>query len=428
MRVLVLTRQLPYPTGIGSATTVWSLVQTLLHRNHEVHLCCYGFEGSESEWWNGNGHSQALNGMREMKVKVHLLRTRPPVTGSLWQARVDLVRKALSPVTSDFYAGPLYSKELSVLLTDVTPDAICAWTVDAVAATANGLSSRIPRLALLTDLDHLARQFRRRYRPSQSLKGKLYECIDVLADRRLPTLISTLLSDCDAVVEFAAHHCEWLRDQGVTKAKYLPIPVLDEAGPDWYSLRRAARLGKRVLKISLIGNVSGIATLPGLQILASEILPQLEARADTDTFEVHVIGGGSLPPHLLKALNRPYVKMRGYLKDIHAEFCSSDILLVPTPIALGTRTRIAEGFSFGCCVVAHRANSLGMPELRDGQNVLLGDTGQQIAEAAVRCLNSFGLRERLGTEARATFEQKLEGRLVCEQIICDLERVVLTSR
>jgi glycosyltransferase involved in cell wall biosynthesis len=297
-----------------------------------------------------------------------------------------------------------------------------------VAATADGFTPRIPRLAFLTDLDHLARSYRRRYRPSQSLKGKIYQLIDALADRELPNLISTLLSDCEIVFDHASHHCQWLRDHGVTQAKYLPVPVLDHPGADWYSSRQAARLSKNVPKISLIGNVSGIATLPGLYILASGVLPRLEEKCGTNGFEVHILGSGRLPPDLLRALNKRYVKLRGYVEDIHAEFRSSDILLVPTPIELGFRTRIAEGFSFGCCVVAHRANARGMPELRDRENVLLADTGEQLADAVLRCLDSPELRERLGAQARATFEQQLDGRIVCDQMVNELERVVLSRK
>jgi glycosyltransferase involved in cell wall biosynthesis len=122
------------------------------------------------------------------------------------------------------------------------------------------------------------------------------------------------------------------------------------------------------------------------------------------------------------------VKRRGYVEDIHEEFRAADILLVPTPIDLGFRVRIAEGFSFGCCVVAHRANALGMPELCDGETTLMDDTGSGLAEAVVRCLRSTALRDQLGAAARATFEQVLDGRIVCNQMVDELEFLASRSR
>jgi glycosyl transferase family 1 len=331
------------------------------------------------------------------------------------------------PDLSDFYAGPAYKQELSQLLGNLSPDALCTWTVDAVAATAKPFSPKIPRLAFLVEMDHLMRRYRRRNRPARSLKGRIYQLADELADRRLPKLIVKLLSDCEVVMDHAAHHCEWLRAQGVSQAKYLPVPVLDRAGSEWLAARKRALSGHKVPRITLIGNVTGTATLAGLSLLAREVLPEIEQRCGADEYEVHIIGGGTLPADLAETLSRPCVKRRGYVEDIHEEFRASDILLVPTPIDLGFRVRIAEGFSFGCCVVAHRANGLGMPELRDGENTLMADTGSGLAEAVVRCLRSPALRDQLGAAARATFEQVLDGRIVCDQMIDELESIASTS-
>jgi hypothetical protein len=49
--------------------------------------------------------------------------------------------------------------------------------------------------------------------------------------------------------------------------------------------------------------------------------------------------------------------------------------LAPTPINLGTRTRIIEGFSYGVCIVAHEGNALGNPQIIDGENTLLAGDG-----------------------------------------------------
>lgn len=425
MRVLVLTPNLiPYPTGFGSAVHVWSLVRTLLELGHEVHLCCYDFspERQKAEWVNGD-YRVTIQELTRRGVKVHLIDHREPVPSTVWAGRLDLVRKALVPALSDFYAGPAYSRAISDLVVKIRPDALFVWTVDAVAATRGMAKGAIPRLAFLTDLDHLANSFRRRYRQADSFKAKLYKTVGGLADRRLPGTTTRLLAGCEAVVDHAAHHCEWLRGQGLSHARYLPVPVLDQAGPGWQAARSQALEGNAAPKISLIGNVRGIATLAGLYLFAREVLPEIE-NSFADSAEVHVIGGGKLPTDLVKMLDRPFVKIRGFVEDIHAEFRSSDVFLVPTPIDLGFRTRIAEAFSFGCCVVAHDANALGMPELRHEDNTLLASTGRGLTKALMRCLKSVELRERLGARARMTFERELDGSLVSRQMIDTIQGFV----
>lgn len=210
MRVLLLTPNLiPYPSGFGSAIHVWSVVRTLLESGHEVHLCCYDFSPSrqKAEWVNGD-YRLTIQELTRWGVKVHLIDNRTPVPSTVWARRWDLMRKAFVPTLSDFFAGPAYSQAISDVVSKIRPDALFAWTVDAVAATQRMSKAGIPRLAFLTDLDHLAKSFRRRYRRTDSFKARLYKIVDGIADRRLPGITTRLLADCESVVDHAAHHCE----------------------------------------------------------------------------------------------------------------------------------------------------------------------------------------------------------------------------
>ena len=236
-----------------------------------------------------------------------------------------------------------------------------------------------------------------------------------------------LLSRCEVVVEHAAHHVAWLRRNGIQNCLYFPNPVDDAGGPEWEARRESsATEGKP--KILMAGHLRGIATLSGLHLLADETLPILERILGPDGFEVHIVGADALPPRLAAKLARPSVRLRGYVEDIHQEFLTSDVLFVPTPIELGFRTRIAEGFSFGCCVVAHSANALGMPELVHRENALLAPDGAGLADQLVRALGDPALRSRLRRNARQTYEQKLDSRLVCASIAAELERIASSPK
>lgn len=422
MRIVVLTDNLiPYRTGFGSAIFVWSFVETLIQRGHEVHLCCYHYDVNlgKDRWENGD-YANAKPELDRLGVKVHLI---PRKSVDKWRGRLALVKKAIAPNSGSFYHGPAYAADIERYLEEVNPDGIIAWTVDAVAST-DGCAGKYPRLALLVDLDHLARQVARQFRPAPTFKKRIYYGIDRLADRKLPSEISRLLSRCEIVIDHAAHHCDWLRAHGVPQAFYLPVPVIDRAGSNWLEERERLTSQNKIVKMLLPGRVTGAATLPGLIFFGHEVMPLIERQIGTTGFEIHIIGSGELTRDLKKAFDRPYVRLRGFVENSQIELQSSDIVLVPTPVELGFRTRIAESFSFGCCVVSHSANGQGMREAVDGENILLAKNASEMAEKIASCIKQPELRKRLGAAARATFEESLDGTKVCNIAIRKLEECV----
>jgi glycosyltransferase involved in cell wall biosynthesis len=100
------------------------------------------------------------------------------------------------------------------------------------------------------------------------------------------------------------------------------------------------------------------------------------------------------------------VTLVGHQDDATDEFLAADVLVVPTPIKLGTRVRIATAFSYGCPVVAHEANRLGMPELVHGENIVLGKTGSGLADGIIGLVRDRDLQRQLEEHGRATFERR----------------------
>ena len=111
----------------------------------------------------------------------------------------------------------------------------------------------------------------------------------------------------------------------------------------------------------MIGHLRGIATISGLQIFAESILPALTRELGPDGFEVHVVGGYDPPAAAGNAFDHPAVVRRGQIEPPDDEFLAADVLLVPTPLSTGPRSRIITGMTFGNCVVAHEANCSGSP-------------------------------------------------------------------
>lgn len=299
--------------------------------------------------------------------------------------------------------GSRYRAWIASTLDDLKPDAVIAYHWDSLAAVYGWHGA--PRLGLIGDPLHLPRLFRRelmkRYKSHERRLTALREAVkDRLIVSRQIRAMKLLLRDCDACGAFAAHHAEMLRMLGVENCSYFSTPVPDPIGQQMTSAK------SNKFKILHIGHLQGIATLSGIELLAADVIPVLKRRLPSDTFEIHLVGGfyEMLPDTLKRQLDKPYVKIRGQISPPHDEFLSSHVVIVPTPIELGIRVRILTAFSYGSCVVAHIANVRGIPELKHGDNCLLGQSGRELAEHCITLYYDTALRHRIELRARATYD------------------------
>jgi len=103
----------------------------------------------------------------------------------------------------------------------------------------------------------------------------------------------------------------------------------------------------------------------------------------------------------------PLVDFVGFVDDIEEAYKGADIILVNIPMTLGFRTRIAEAFSYGLCVVTHAANAEGMPEIQDGENAVSSSNPEVIVDELVRLIKHPDARCELGENAKLAFDYEI---------------------
>jgi glycosyltransferase involved in cell wall biosynthesis len=143
---------------------------------------------------------------------------------------------------------------------------------------------------------------------------------------------------------------------------------------------------------------------------------------------VHVVGGYDPPAVAGNAFEHPAVVRRGQIEPPDDEFLAADVLLVPTPLRTGPRSRIITGMTFGTCVVAHEANRLGIPELRHGENAFLAPDGPGLARATLDALADPDARTVVAREARRLYEATFDPSIAGARIVRELERVATEPR
>jgi glycosyltransferase involved in cell wall biosynthesis len=95
----------------------------------------------------------------------------------------------------------------------------------------------------------------------------------------------------------------------------------------------------------------------------------------------------------------PRIQATGPVDDAVRELAKSRAAVVPVLAGSGTRFKILEAWAAGIPVVSSTVGAEGLPA-RDGENILIADTGPAFAETVSRLLASPALRERIGMAGR----------------------------
>jgi glycosyltransferase involved in cell wall biosynthesis len=338
-----------------------------------------------------------------------------------WSTRAAYLRSVAWPDDAVLFPDSALAGPLATVIETEDPDVVLAHATQAISASA---ALRRPKVALTSDPPGFTRRLRTQLAPTYPWRvGRdelLYRLGSAQFARRADQRFLELLRSFDSIGIFANHHAERARERGLD-AWYAHSPIVDAAGPDWHKRRATSERGP-VPRILMIGHLRGISTIAGLQVFVQDVLPRLSEELGPTGFEVHIVGDYEPPEPLRAALDHPAVRLRGQVEPSDAEFLRADILLVPTPVSTGPRIRILTGFSFGCCVVAHSANRLGIPALTHRENVLLGESNE-LADLTLAALRDPLMRARLGAAGRALYESRFTPASAGRRIIEELEAV-----
>ena len=397
MKLAVVAEALPNPGTVGSDVFCWGILMHLRDLGHDVLCCAIMAEPSPA---NRADHDAKV---RQLDAAGIHLRTfffparRTPPSGA---ARI---KELVDPDLSFVFPATQLTQSLVAALEAFSPDSVFVFDSGPVMALHGWKGA--PKVAVPGDPAHLARAFQQKFAlrpPLLSLKWLTQAISSTAFARKFTRELFSSLRSYDRVGYLGAQHARWAREHGID-CVYVKMCVADRVGTAWREKRRRFA-GKDKIKILFLGHLGGTASRVGLDEFVDVTVPLLEKNLGQGTFELHVVGRG-LPPDVAQRFKRPGVVLRGFVEDAMPEYLSADVFLSATPYPVGIRTRIVEAFSFGTAVVTHPDSACGLPELRDGENVLFGRNGVEWAEAVTRIAKDATLREKLSVNARRTYEE-----------------------
>ncbi len=152
--------------------------------------------------------------------------------------------------------------------------------------------------------------------------------------------------------------------------------------------------------ILFVGNFNWLQNREAVHRLVSEVWPRILEKIPRA--KLWIVGRN--PTAGILALRNGQVKV-GMVTDIRDAFESSDILVAPLYGPGGTRYKILEAMAAGVPVVTTRAGIEGI-HARDGEDVLVRNEAEEIAQAVVTLANNSSLYRNLARNARRLIEQE----------------------
>jgi glycosyltransferase involved in cell wall biosynthesis len=123
---------------------------------------------------------------------------------------------------------------------------------------------------------------------------------------------------------------------------------------------------------------------------------------------------GRNPALEVAALASPQVTVTGMVPDVRPFYARSRVALVPTRIGTGVKTTVLQAWAMGRPVVATPFALTGLPA-RPGENVLVGETADELAAHVAGLLASPDLAGRVGDAGLRTVREERDTRLLAER-------------
>ena len=160
-------------------------------------------------------------------------------------------------------------------------------------------------------------------------------------------LMIYMLKNCQAGGSFGYHDSQWLKKKGYNLSKYYKTPLV--SGKNYSKSYNK----EKFIILTGLGNLNATSTYSALNFIDKKIYNYLNNKIP-NKFEIRIIGRGELSNDLTNLKNSQNVKILGFVEDLDYEISKSNIILLPTTIFIGFRSRNITIFSNSSCVVGHK--------------------------------------------------------------------------
>ncbi|MCF8150171.1 MAG: glycosyltransferase family 4 protein [Sulfuritalea sp.] len=440
MKILLLLSAIPYEQGEAIEVVSLEVVRLMATAGHEVHVQVLIREG-----WSKSSAEREEHATDQFSPQpgVHLLPTiylgeliRPRSRIGNLVAHLAAIVRSLPGLRRYInpYLFPAVAARPAVAdqVKAIQPDVIASiWSWEALAASYD--IPGVPKFVYYGNPNHKPPEAQFRYPAlfdieTSGLIGRLKFGILKLLNRAREIQHLRMMAACEATANNALIDASYYTAMGHPRSIYLQNMWPDAAGGAVFGGRPAADGLTHIC--GSVGNVGATGNTFGLHFLGAELMPCLRTRLGDEAAVMDIFGGGKPRSLVASVLRDPSIRLRGWVGDLNAEIVRSAAFLVLTN-AYGFNvgnTRILLAWSLGACVIAHTSSALSMPEMVHGENALLGETAEEIADLVVQAIRDPDLRARVGRGGYDTFLKYYRSETVVPRMLVEIDRTVQDFR
>ena len=367
MKILQISPQLPLPLDDGGRKSIYGIFRTLSELGHNIHFICYD--------------RTPVTDRKELLNFGRLTTISGNTENSYFRMFLNLF-SAIPYHISKYHSLEMKNKVIEILENE-SPDLVhidhlhMVWLVEIIKS----VNPKIPvvlrehnleTLIMKRFAEHQTNIFIRLYANFQFYKLKKYE--------------SAWTSKVDLNIMISKEDEKQLRLMN-PDAKSISIP----AGFDNLAEKYDAKFPKIKGSICHIGPMEWQPNKDSLEWLLSEILPELVKR--NPKIKLYVFGKGTEKIQINESMKNN-VSVVGYAENLWDELSQMEILVVPLRIGGGIRIKIIEAMGMGLPIVTTDVGCEGIDAV-DGEQLLIGNSVQEISDKIIQLLESENLRNAL---------------------------------
>lgn len=399
MQLLVLSRWYPYPATNGSKVRVFNLLAHL-GRSHAVDLVSFHDPDDPPS-------GAAIDAMRVHCRRVYAVPYRVFQPGRLRAVAAFAAARPRSLV--DSYSGE-FAGVVRTLAAGTRYDAVMASQIDMAgyARAVDGAARVLEEVEVSI--------FREQWRRAAGWAARARKRLMWHKWRRF---MAGVMRDFDLVTVVSPREADVLREI----APACPPPVVVPNGADLVRLS-GQFVAPEPDTLVYTGALTYYVNHDAMDFWLREVWPRVVARRPAAKLRMAGRLEGTRVADLPAAANAVHV---GHVDDVRPLVQGSWASIVPERVGGGTRIKLLESLALGTPVIATRWAADGVA-VRDGEEILLADTPDALADATVRLLGDPALRARLSRQGRALIEAQHDWRAIGAALEARLEDAVRRRR
>jgi glycosyltransferase involved in cell wall biosynthesis len=202
---------------------------------------------------------------------------------------------------------------------------------------------------------------------------------------------------------------EFIRSFAPTNARIEVIPN----GVDTAANRPDEKTQPEPYTLVYSGAVTYSANYDAVAYFIHDVLPLVRERFPQAHFTVT---GGPGEVDIRDLAAQPGVTFSGYLSSVAPTVQGSWAVVVPLRTGGGSRLKILEAMALGTPVISTTKGAEGI-HVQDGENILLADTPEEIADATGRLFEDGALRAKLAAGGRKLVEDQYDWDVIAGRLI-----------